>query len=249
MCTESQRVWLSKGVAMSRAQTLADLVQDVAVADGERTAIIFQEHAISYSQLDRLIEATANALAGRGVGHGDRVCVMLPNIPHFVLAYYGVLRLGAVVVPINVLYKAEEIAYIANNSEACLLIAHEAFLPQVSAAVPHAPSIRELIVVANAQPTTDASWWPVAPPILDQSPAPRTPVTVAPDDLAVICYTSGTTGRSKGAMLSHRNFVANCEQIDVVKRMSGSANDCMLLVLPLFHIYAMNVGLNYMLKV
>ncbi|MDB5076015.1 MAG: AMP-dependent synthetase and ligase [Chloroflexi bacterium] len=234
---------------MSNARTLADLVQDVAVVDGGKTAIIFQEHEISYAQLNQLIEITANALAKRGVGLGDRVCVMLPNIPHFVLAYYGVLRLGAVVVPINVLYKAEEIAYIANDSEACLVITHEAFQPQVMAAVAQAPSIREVIVVAGTKPTCDLTWWPAVPPVLDPTATPRTPVAISPDDLAVICYTSGTTGRSKGAMLTHRNFIANCEQIEAVKQMSSNADDRLLLVLPLFHIYAMNVGLNCVLRV
>jgi long-chain acyl-CoA synthetase len=234
---------------MPAASTLAMLVQDHAKSDGDRAAVIFQDHTITYAQLDALIESTANALAARSILKGDRVCMMLPNIPHFILAYYAILRLGAVVVPINVLYKAEEISYIARDSGGRIFITHEAFLPHVRKAAEDMPAVEELIVVAPERPDDNATWWHLNPPLLPGAVAPRTPVQVSPTDLAVICYTSGTTGRSKGAMLTHRNLIANCEQVAAIERHRFSTEDRMLLVLPLFHIYAMNVGLNGMMRI
>ena len=93
---------------MSKATTLAGLVADVAAHNPTKTAIIFQDQPISYGQLHGMIELVANALAARGIGHGDRVAIMLPNIPQFAAAYYAIARLGGIVVPLNLLYKADQ---------------------------------------------------------------------------------------------------------------------------------------------
>ncbi|HWE61131.1 MAG TPA: long-chain fatty acid--CoA ligase [Chloroflexota bacterium] len=232
---------------MSTPTTLAELVTDVARRDGEKPAILFQEHTISYAQLDQAIELTANALAARGMQQGDRVAIMLPNIPHFVVAFYAVLRLGAIVVPLNVLYKEEEIAHVLGDSEARLFITFERFYEQGAGAVRQSPAIEQVIVVGSGLAPEGASVWNIGMPVLAFDAPRRTPATVQPDDLAVICYTSGTTGRSKGAMLTHRNFIANCEQLDSLK-IASQPSDRVLLVLPLFHIYAMNVGMNAALR-
>ncbi len=231
---------------LSAARTLAELVADVARQDGERTAVIFQDRPISYAALDGLIERAANALAARGVRHGDRVAVMLPNIPHFIVAYYAILRLGAVVVPLNVLYKNDEIGYILGDSEAKIFIVYESFYAQAAAAIARSPSVQETIVVGAGPVPTGTTPWGLNPPLIagSQDAPRRAPVEVTPEDLAVICYTSGTTGRSKGAMLTHRNFIANCEQIERMERVKFGPDDVLMLVLPLFHIYAMNVGMN-----
>ncbi|MDQ2830444.1 MAG: long-chain fatty acid--CoA ligase [Chloroflexota bacterium] len=235
---------------LSTARTLAELVADVARQDGERTAVIFQDRPISYAALDGLIERGANALAARGVRHGDRVAVMLPNIPHFIVAYYAILRLGAVVVPLNVLYKNDEIGYILGDSEAKIFIVYESFYAQAAAAITRSPSVQETIVAGAGPVPAGTTPWGLNPPLIaGAADAPqREPVEVKPEDLAVICYTSGTTGRSKGAMLTHRNFIANCEQIERMERVKFGSDDVLLLVLPLFHIYAMNVGLNSCLR-
>ncbi len=237
----------------STARTLAALVADVARHNGERAAVIFQDRPITYAVLDALIERAADALAARGVTHGDRVAVMLPNIPHFVIAYYAVLRLGAVVVPLNVLYKDHEIAYILEDSEAKVFIAFEGFYARAAGAARRSPSIREAIVVGAGPAPEGTTLWGLDPPFIGTSNgtdgAPRhAPSEVKPEDLAVICYTSGTTGHPKGAMLTHRNFIANCEQIERMDRVRFGPDDRLLLALPLFHIYAMNVGMNSCLR-
>ncbi|MDP9374051.1 MAG: long-chain fatty acid--CoA ligase [Chloroflexota bacterium] len=230
---------------MPNQQTLAELVADVAERDGAKPAIIFQDQPIGYAQLNGLIERAADALAARGVGHGDRVAIMLPNIPQFVVAYYAVARLGAIVVPLNVLYKADEVGYILNDSEAKALFIFEGFYPQAGGGAKAAPSIQEVIVVGQGAAPEGTIPWSA---LIDGSAPRRQPTEVKPDDVAVICYTSGTTGRSKGAMLTHRNFLANCEQFGHLERLAYGEDDVLLLVLPLFHIFAMNVGMNATLR-
>ena len=221
--------------------TLAEVVADVARRNGDKPAIIFQDQPISYAQLDALIERAANALAARGVGHGDRVGVMLPNIPQFVVAYYAVLRRGAIVVPLNLLYKADELAYILGDSEAKALIVFEGFWAQAGEAVKGVPSLTDVVVVGQGPTPDGATPWQA---LVDGAAPAREPVAVRPEDVAVICYTSGTTGRPKGAMLTHRNFIANCRQLDQIGTMQVDESDKTLLVLPLFHIFAMNVGMT-----
>lgn len=224
--------------------TLAEIVSDYARRNGAKPAIIFQDQPISYADLDASIERAANGLAARGIGHRDRVAIMLPNIPQFVVAYYAVARVGGTVVPINVLYKADEIAYVLNDSEAKALVIYDGFYPQAAEAVTNAPSVEHVVFVGAETPPGATAW-----SVLTDGTAPqRPPVSIAPEDIATICYTSGTTGRSKGAMLSHRNFLANCEQCDQLPRFRTQDSDCILLVLPLFHIYAMNVALNGSLR-
>lgn len=226
--------------------TLADLVHDVAQRDGEKAAIIFADQPMSYAALDAQIEQIANALAARGIGHGDHVAIMLPNIPQHVIAYYAVMRVGGTVVAVNVLYRDEEIAYILQDSEAKALIIYEGFWPFGAAAVRATPAVEQVIVVGQGEaPEGTIAWSRLA---RDAAPN-RSPATVKPDDIATICYTSGTTGRSKGAMLTHRNFIANLEQLEDMPRCNARPDDVILLVLPLFHIYAMNVCMNGGLRV
>jgi long-chain acyl-CoA synthetase len=223
--------------------TLAELVSDVAQRDAAKPALVFADTPISYADLNTGIERAANGLAACGVAKGDRVALLLPNIPEFVVAYYAILRCGAIVVPICVLYKAEEITYVLQNSEAKALILFAGFAPQGIAAAEKAPSVSKVIVVGDVAKGTD-SW----EAITDASAPARPLVNVTPSDVATICYTSGTTGRCKGAMLTHRNFIANCEQMDRMKRGCAKESDVLLLVLPLFHIYAMNCAMNGFLR-
>ena len=134
--------------------TLAEIVRDVARRDGAKTAIIFQDTPISYAALDTAIERAAEGLAARGVERGDRVAILLPNIPQFVIAYYAVQRIGGVVVPINVLYKTEEIAYVLNDSEAKALIVYELFYPGAAMALPNTPTVKEVIFVGASERRT-----------------------------------------------------------------------------------------------
>lgn len=224
------------------ARTLADLVTDIAAADGDREALIFRDEVTTYRDLDGQIEHAMAGLANLGIEQGDRVGLYLPNIPQFALAYYGVLRLGAVVVPLNVLYGSEELAYIANDCGVKAIVTATPLYPAVAKAVVESPSVAHVVVVGDDTPGTVA--WST---VVSADAAERPRAAVEPGDLAVICYTSGTTGRPKGAMLTHRNFVANLEQIQAVEKVAIKPGERTLLVLPLFHIFGMNVGLNWTL--
>jgi len=226
------------------AATLAELVSDVAQRNGAKPAIIFADTRISYAELNTQIERGANGLAARGVAKEDRVALLVPNIPEFVVAYYAILRCGAIVVPINVLFKAEEITYILQDSEPKAFILFAGFAPQGFAAVEKAPSVSDVIVVGDLATRGMTSW----EALMNTSAPERLPVKVMAGDIAAICYTSGTTGRCKGAMLTHRNFIANCEQFSRTERGCAKESDVLLLVLPLFHIYAMNFGMNAYLR-
>jgi long-chain acyl-CoA synthetase len=226
------------------ATTLAELVRDVSRREGAKPALIFADQPISYADLDTRIERAANGLAWRGVAHGDRVALLVPNIPEFVIAYYAILRCGGIVVPINVLYKAEEIAYILQDSEAKAFILFSSLAAQGIGGAAKTPSVLQVIVVGDTAPDGTTSW----ELLTDASSPERAPVRVNPGDIATICYTSGTTGHSKGAMLTHRNLISNCEQLDRTDPGYAKSSDVLLVVLPLFHIYAMNCALNAFLR-
>ncbi|MGN6673539.1 MAG: AMP-binding protein, partial [Thermomicrobiales bacterium] len=174
---------------MEHAHTLAELIADTAATNGGKAAVIFQDQPISYAQLNEQIERAANALTARGIAHGDRVALMLPNTPHFIIAYYAILRLGAVVVPLNVLYKADEVGYMLADSAAKVIIIYDAFLPQAGAGIKDAPSVRETIVVGQTPVPEGMTPWHA---LVDGTAPQRPPNAVQPGDLAVICYTSGT---------------------------------------------------------
>src|SRR5437763_11074233 len=112
---------------MGSAATLAELVADVATTDPDKAAIIVGDQSISYAQLDELIERAANGLAACGVRPGDRVALMVPNCPEFAIAYYAILRLGAIAVPVNVLYKSAEIAHVLGDSAARAMVVFAGF--------------------------------------------------------------------------------------------------------------------------
>lgn len=228
---------------MATPTSLADLVADTARSDGSKLALIFQDRSIAYADLDAMIEQTADRLAALGIERGERVAVHLPNIPQFVVAYFAIARIGGIVVPVNVHYKAEELAHVLDDSEAAAIIVYEAFRSTAIEALNAARSVR-LVVVAGADPGETVPLEAVG------AEAPRRRQTiVSPDDIAAICYTSGTTGRSKGAMLTHRNLLANCDQMQHLPAFHFEPSDVTLVVLPLFHIYGMNCGMNATLRV
>jgi long-chain acyl-CoA synthetase len=225
--------------------TLAELVRPFALADPGRTALIFDERTITYGELEARIEAAANALAARGVKPGDRVALMLQNSLEFVEAFYAILRLGAIVVPINAMYKHVEVEHVLRDSEPNAAVFDASLWEQAGEAFAAFP-VPTVALVGNVPvlPPATVSW----SDLLRDAP-PRPAYAPAPDDVAVIIYTSGTTGKPKGAMHSHHTLLMNCRQSSRMQRRKFTERDRALTPLPLAHLYAMQSGLNQMFRV
>jgi long-chain acyl-CoA synthetase len=203
----------------------AGLVRSTA-ENPDHVALRVGDATTSYQDLNAASARVAGLLTDRGVGPGDRVGLMLPNVPEFAAVYYGVLRAGAVVVPMNPLLKAREVEYYLADSGATVLFAwHSAAKEAVAGA-----GDTEVIVVADGFATTLA---PAEPGLVERSA----------DDTAVILYTSGTTGRPKGAELTHDNLIRNVEVVlsDLVQL---GPDDVVFGGLPMFHSFGQTVTLN-----
>lgn len=208
--------------------------RDAARRFPQQKAIVFTGRPTDYRTLDALSDNAAAALAARGIAKGDRVGLYCPNCDAFVAAYFAILKAGAVGVPLNLLLNPKEAAFMLNDSGAKALIYHEAFADQVRSLTPLTPRLElRAAIGTRAAKDSDLPWSELVafqgqPPAMAFSPA---------DDVAVILYTAGTTGFPKGAMLTHRNLLADVAGIWEVMRMK-SAEEIFLVVLPLFHAFA-----------
>jgi long-chain acyl-CoA synthetase len=201
-----------------------------AVADhADRPAVRLDEHVLTYADLWDAAARVAELLKSFGVEPGDRVGIMLPNVPAFPIAYYGTLGAGGVVVPMNPLLKSREVAYYLGDSGAKVLFAWNAAAGEA----------------AKGAAETGTRVVEVTDPLLALAgPAPA-PITEdrADDDDAVILYTSGTTGRPKGAELTHANLTRNAE-LTATTLLKSSTGDVVMGCLPLFHVFGLTCGLN-----
>jgi len=223
--------------------TIADLLRATAGRLPDKLAVLFQGQPLTYAEIDRQVDRAAAGVASLGIRRGDRVAVMVGNTPHFIFAYLGIVRAGAVMVPLNTMYTADEVSYIVADAEARAVIVGEAFVHTVDGLRETLPMLEHVVVVADEAPMGTMAWAQMTGRA-DEPPASD----VGDDDLAVLSYTSGTTGHPKGAMLAHRNLMANLEQMAAVPLLAEAENDIVLLVLPLFHIYAMNVILGLTIR-
>jgi long-chain acyl-CoA synthetase len=193
---------------------------------------------LSFEGFDRFSDAIAGFLRRRGINAGDRVALFCINSERFALAYFGILKCGATVVPINLLLNPREIAYILEDAGASALLYHDA-LAEVVTALPLPPCVSWCASVGNGTAAADHPGWDDMTAATDRCPEPDYDPR---RQLAAILYTSGTTGRPKGAMLSHHNLVSNVEcAMQVIRLQPGE--DVMLVVLPMFHAFAATVGM------
>jgi long-chain acyl-CoA synthetase len=220
---------------------VADTVRNAAERQPARPALVSVDQRISWAELDDRVDRVAAALRGLGLSDGDRVALQIGNTIDFAACYFGALRAGLVAVPLNVSYTVPELHHLLTDSGATVLVTStvatidgRAGLPPVALVVPGriapegAQALEELLAAAPAGPYES--------------------VTPAVEDLAVLLYTSGTSGRPKGAMLTHRALLANLEQCAALDPPPFTADDTVLLALPLFHVYGLNPGLGMLAR-
>ncbi|MFF0416257.1 long-chain fatty acid--CoA ligase [Kitasatospora sp. NPDC004745] len=216
--------------------SLAAVLAESALRRPDHPALVLGTERTTYRELWDGARRYAAVLRDQGIGPGDRVALLLPNSRHFPLAYFGVLALGAVAVPVNALLRAEEIAHVLRDAGAAALVCAEALLAEGARAAEAAGT--PVLTVDQAR---DAGR-----PRLDALAGPATPIAGAvprePGDLAVVLYTSGTTGRPKGAMLTHLNLEMNTATT-MLSPFDYRPEDVLLGCLPLFHTFGQICGM------
>jgi long-chain acyl-CoA synthetase len=209
---------------------LAQTLIDAARADPDHVAVKLDDIELTYGQLDGATAHVAGLLRDHGCERGDRVGVMLPNVPYFPVCYYGVLRAGGIVVPMNVLLKRREVAYYLKDSETKLLIAWSDFAQEAQGGADDAGIECILVKVGEFEHE------------VGRAKALTEVADTADGDTAVILYTSGTTGQPKGAELSNANLKRNAEASRGLFDLGAEA--VVLGALPLFHTFGQTCGMN-----
>jgi long-chain acyl-CoA synthetase len=230
------------------ARPLSEILATTAIEMPDRRATSFLGAELTFLDLKRRSDALAAAFANLGIMHGDRVGIMLPNCPQYIIATFAALRLGAVVVNVNPSYTAREVLTVAADSGMRLLVTLDVLAPLVQG-IRGQTAVEEVIVTSLGEYSAAAA----APPRIDGAltladlirDGRRTdlpPVATVAGDLAVLQYTGGTTGTPKGAMLTHANIFANVVQVETfLNRAYVRGDGCYLVVIPYFHIYAFSV--------
>ena len=207
---------------------LATILTESARRHRDRAAIRLDDTVLAYAELDELTARAAGWLRDRGVTPGDRVAIALPNVVAFPVFYYGALRAGATVVPMNPLLKSREIEHHLSDSGAKLALVSASVAAEARSAAQATGT--DVVVVDDM--LAAAAHWPLSADVAER----------ADDDTAVILYTSGTTGAPKGAELTHANLYRNATTFAAMFDLN--ANDIVLGTLPLFHAFGQSNGLN-----
>ncbi len=250
-------------------RTLVQMLQDSVTRYPRHTAMTFIGGETSYQALQNDSLRLAAALQKMGVKPGDRVSVMLPNCPQFVTSFFGILNAGALVVNTSPLYTAHELEHQLIDSQSETLIILDTFYPRYLEIKDRVPVKRVLVTgIQDALPfpknmlypvkaRKDGTWvkvdysggvLPYKAVIESQTPFPRS-VELHPDDVAMLQYTGGTTGVPKGAMLTHKNLVSNCEQARAWMSDVRQGEEKTMAAIPFFHVYGMTVAMNISLLI
>jgi malonyl-CoA/methylmalonyl-CoA synthetase len=204
---------------------LARLISETAAKYPDKTAIVFAGETWTYRDFDRQVQSYATNLERLGIKKGDRIAVQLPKCIEFLFFHFAILSIGAISLPLNPDYRPEEIVYFLTDSGSSLFVTNSELLSKVRSAIQDLSELKILLKEELFPPTSEV--------ILPKYSADG-------DNIAMICYTSGTTGRCKGAAISHHNLIANMRALH--KAWEWSDRDILLHVLPLFHVHGLNVA-------
>ena len=236
---------------------LHEYLRQHALQQGDKTAVVWYGREISYAELDRYSDAFAAALQQIGVDRGDRVALFMQNCPQYLIAHFGIQKLGAIVSPCSPMFKSHEFAYQVGDLGAKAIVAADHLISIIQSArervnvahvfsvrysdfLPDEPTIRvpDEVVARRETPAGIIDFWDVI-----HRPVSLAPITdLSMDDVALMTYTSGTTGMPKGAMLSYRNALYKTAVGEEMFRISN--DDVVLAVAPLYHIAGMICGLT-----
>lgn len=216
-------------------QLIGDMLDSATKAYPEKEAMIFEGSGMTYRELTASINRLANGLMKLGIGKGDLVMVQLVNGPEIIMSHHAIIKAGAIVVPLNVMYVTHEITYIGRDTGAKAIIVDSRFLPVLKEVVPELPDLEHVIVLGDniiegALRFED---------IISGSSDKIGPYDADFDNMVSIIYTSGTTGRPKGATQTHRSILANVRSCCDFNKFSHE--DRLLCALPLFNNFAINV--------
>ena len=250
------------------AISLFKLLEEAAEKYPDRPCTIFKGAVINYREMNQLTDRLAAGLAEIGIKKGDRVGIFMPNIPQFVLAYFAILKAGAIVVATNPLYTSREIEHQVNDAGIEVMLVMSSFYKLLKETQPRT-KIRTLIVtnIKEALPSATRLLFTLAMEkkgghrvelaqgdlwmrdlIARNKPEDRPKLDIGPDDFALFQYSGGTTGISKGAIALHRNLVANALQIRFWMPTAIEGNETVLMAIPLFHVFGMVAGMLFAIR-
>lgn len=219
---------------------LTEMLKANARRYGRHTAFLYGQKKVSYKQLDEVSDGLASGLVRLGIERGQRIALLLFNRPEFVISYFGILKAGCSVVPINTMLKADEIKYMLEDAGCVAMITSTSFLDMAVELRLRLDCLKHVILLSRTKhaETTDFHEL-IESKLYDRRILQDRGLRRLPGETAVIMYTSGTMGRPKGAMLTHRNLISNA--ISSAKSIRISRRDNFLCILPLFHSFAATV--------
>ncbi|AND38885.1 fatty acid--CoA ligase family protein [Cytobacillus pseudoceanisediminis] len=230
---------------------LTEQLHETAIKMGNKTAYYFMDQSSTYGELDGAVTKFADGLSKLGVKKGDHIALLLGNSPHFVIGLHGALRLGATVIPINPIYTPDEIGYIVNNGDVKALVTLDLLVPLIEKMHQALPRVENFIIcetpqgqASKADPSALSAFSKMKSftQVIASGDLDFKGPELKDDETAVILYTSGTTGKPKGAMLTHKNLYCNAK--DVSDYLHMNENDRVITTLPMFHVFCLTVALN-----
>jgi crotonobetaine/carnitine-CoA ligase len=209
---------------------LAEFLRAVVRRDPDKVFVEMYGRKLTYGEFEERVNATASLFQEIGVGHGDRVCLFMPNCLEYLYCWFGLSSIGAIGVPINTAYKRDETAYILNDAGASALVSDWGLVDIAEQAADLAPSIEHRLLVGEGEGPTG---WTRFSDALGSAPSLENASQVSPDDISMLVYTSGTTGNPKGVMVTHKMYVAAGQGF--AHWTQASPDDRFFTCLPYFH--------------